>query len=127
MDKQNQQRFKFLGNAYVDFKITNFLTYRFQGGVDYVDYTQRTHLPAYNTGVGGYSSRANANINQNRQNFVSTIMTNQLTFNKSFGKHNVNATVIAEQQTFNFDQITGQGNNTQSNEIKKQVALANAF
>ena len=125
MDKQNQQRFKFLGNAYVDFKITNFLTYRFQGGVDYVDYTQRTHLPAYNTGVGGYSSRANANINQNRQNFVSTIMTNQLTFNKSFGKHNVNATVIAEQQTFNFDQITGQGNNTQSNDIKEPVALAN--
>jgi TonB-dependent starch-binding outer membrane protein SusC len=125
MDKQNQQRFKFLGNAYVDFKITNFLTYRFQGGVDYVDYTQRTHLPAYNTGVGGYSSRANANINQNRQNFVSTIMTNQLTFNKTFGKHNVNATVIAEQQTFNFDQITGQGNNTQSNDIKEPVALAN--
>ena len=125
MDKQNQQRFKFLGNAYVDFKITDFLTYRFQGGVDYVDYTQRTHLPAYNTGVGGYSSRANANINQNRQNFVSTIMTNQLTFNKAFGKHNVNATVIAEQQTFNFDQITGQGNNTQSNDIKEPVALAN--
>lgn len=125
LDQQNQQRLKFLGNAYVDVKIFDFLSYRFQGGVDYVDYTQRTHLPAYNSGNGGYSTRANANINQNRQNFVSTILTNQLTFNKSFGKHNVNATVVAEQQTFTFSQITGSGNNTQSNDIKEPVALAN--
>ncbi|HEX6225503.1 MAG TPA: SusC/RagA family TonB-linked outer membrane protein [Chryseolinea sp.] len=125
MDAQNQQRLKMLGNAYVDFKIFEFLTYRFTGGVDYVDYTQRQHLPAYNTGVGGYSSRSQANINQNRQNFASTILTNQLTFNKTFGKHNVNAVVVAEQQTFNFSQITGQGNNTQSNDIKEPQALAN--
>ncbi|HKZ39017.1 MAG TPA: TonB-dependent receptor, partial [Chryseolinea sp.] len=124
LDNQNQQRLKMLANAYVDFKIFDFLTYRLSGGVDYVDYTQRQHLPAYNSG-GGYSSRLNANINQNRQDFVSTILTNQLTFNKQFGKHNVNATVIAEKQTFNFTQVTGQGNNTQSNDIKEPVALAN--
>src|SRR5688572_6532972 len=41
MDQQNQQRLKFLGNAFVDFKIFEFLTYRFSGGVDYVNYTQR--------------------------------------------------------------------------------------
>ena len=81
IDQQNQQRLKFLGNAFVDVKIFDFLTYRFQGGVDYVDYTQRTHNPAYNSGPGGYSTRANAGINQNHQNFVSTILTNQLTFN----------------------------------------------
>jgi TonB-dependent starch-binding outer membrane protein SusC len=125
LDKQNQQRLKFLGNAYVDVKILEFLSYRFQGGVDYVDYRQRTHLPAYNSGPGGYSVRANANLNQNQQNFVSTILTNQLTFNKSFDKHNVNATVVAEQQTFTFTQTTGQGNNTQSNDIQEPVALAN--
>ena len=125
MDKQNQQRLKLLGNAYVDVKIFDFLTYRFQGGVDYVDYTQRTHTPAYNTGVGGYSSRTVAGINQNRQDFVSTILTNQLSFNKTFGKHTLNATAIAEQQTFNFTQITGLGNNTQSNDIEEPVALAN--
>jgi TonB-linked SusC/RagA family outer membrane protein len=125
MDKQNQQRLKFLGNAYVDVKIFDFLSYRFQGGVDYVDYTQHTHTPAYNTGPGGYSNRAVAGLNINRQNFVSTILTNQLNFNKTFGKHTVNATVVAEQQTFNFSQVTGLGNNTQSNDIKEPVALAN--
>ena len=113
-----------LGNAYVDFKIFEFLSYRFTGGVDYVNYTQRQHLPAYNTGVGGYSSRSQANVNQNRQNFASTILTNQLTFNKSFGKHNVNAVAVAEQQTFTFSQITGQGNNTQSNDIKEPEEMA---
>jgi TonB-linked SusC/RagA family outer membrane protein len=125
MDKQNQQRLKFLGNAYVDVKLFDFLTYRFQGGVDYVDYTQRTNTPAYSTGAGGYSNRSAAGVNLNQQNFVSTILTNQLTFNKSFGKHNVNATVVAEQQTFLFSQTTGLGNNTQSNDIKEPVALAN--
>lgn len=125
LDKQNQQRLKFLGNAYVDVKLFDFLSYRFQGGVDYVDYAQKTHLPAYNSGPGGYSTRANANLNMNQQNFVSTILTNQLSFNKTFGKHTINAIAVAEQQTFNFSQITGQGNNTQSNDITEPVALAN--
>lgn len=125
MDQQNQQRLKFLGNAYVDVKILDFLSYRLQGGVDYVDYTQRTHLPAYDSGPGGYSNRASANINQNRQNFVSVILTNQLTFEKTYGQHSISATAIAEQQTFNFSQITGQGNNTQSNVIREPVALEN--
>ncbi len=124
MDKQNQQRLKFLGNAYVDVKIFDFLSYRFQGGLDYVDYTQRTHQPAFNTGTGGYSSRPAALLNQNRQNFASVLLTNQLTFNKSFGKHTVNATLVAEQQTSNFSQITGAGENPLSNDVKEPVALS---
>jgi TonB-dependent starch-binding outer membrane protein SusC len=47
-----------------------------------------------------------------------------LTFNKTFGKHSVNATVVAERQTNNFSQITGAGENTQSNDIKEPVALS---
>jgi TonB-dependent starch-binding outer membrane protein SusC len=121
-DKQNQQRLKFLGNAYVDVKIFDFLSYRFKGGVDYVDYTQRSHSPAYNT--GGYSSRAAAIINQNRQHFTSVLLTNQLTFNKVFGKHSINAIVVAEQQTNNFSQITGAGENPLSNDISEPVALS---
>jgi TonB-dependent starch-binding outer membrane protein SusC len=123
-DQQNQQRLKFLGNAYVDVKIFDFLNYKFQGGLDYVDYTQRTHQPAYNTGSGGYSSRPAALLNQNRQNFASVLLTNQLTFNKAFGKHSVNATVVAEQQTNNFSQVTGAGENPLSNDVKEPVALS---
>jgi TonB-dependent starch-binding outer membrane protein SusC len=123
-DQQNQQRLKFLGNAYVDVKIFDFLNYRFQGGVDYVDYTQRTHQPAYNTGAGGYSSRPAALLNQNRQNFASVLLTNQLTFNKAFGKHSVNATLVAEQQTSNFSQLTGAGENPLSNDIEEPVAIS---
>lgn len=123
-DKQNQQRLKFLGNAYVNVKIFDFLEYRFQGGLDYVDYTQRQHQPAFNTGTGGYASRAAANINQNRQNFASVLLTNQLTFNKTFGKHAVTATVVAEQQTNNFSQITGAGENPLSNDVREPVALS---
>lgn len=121
-DKQNQQRLKLLANAYVDVSIFDFLSYKFQGGIDYVDYTQRTHQPAYST--GGFASRGVANINQNRQSFTSVLLTNQLTFNKAFGDHSVNATVVAEQQTFNFSQVTGAGENVLSNDIKEPVALA---
>lgn len=121
-DKQNQQRLKFLGNAYVDIKLFDFLSYRFKAGVDYVDYTQRSHSPAYNT--GGYSNRAAAIINQNRQHFASILLTNQLTFNKAFGKHSVNATLVAERQTNNFSQITGGGENGISNDITEPVGLS---
>ena len=123
MDKQNQQRLKFLGNAYVDIKIFDFLSYRFKGGVDYVDYSQKSYSPSYNTGAGGYSSRPAALINQNWQNFASVLLTNQLTFNKNFGKHSVNATVIAEQQTNTFSQITGNGENANSDVIEEFVGL----
>jgi TonB-linked SusC/RagA family outer membrane protein len=123
-DQQNQQRLKFLGNAYVDFKILDFLSYRFQGGLDYVDYTQRTHQPAFTTGTGGYSSRPAALLNQNRQNFASVLLTNQLTFNKMFGKHSINATLVAEQQTNNFTQVTGAGENPLSNDVQEPVAIS---
>jgi TonB-linked SusC/RagA family outer membrane protein len=121
-DKQNQQRLKLFANGYVDVKILDFLTYRFQGGVDFSNFIQRQHLPAYST--GGYSNRPEAQINQNRSGNVNAILTNQLTFNKAFGKHNINATVIAEQTTNTFSQITGQGNNPQSNDIQEPVALS---
>jgi TonB-dependent starch-binding outer membrane protein SusC len=121
-DKQNQQRLKFLGNAYVDVKIFDFLSYRFKGGVDYVDYTQRSHSPAYST--GGFSNRAAAAIAQNRQHFTSVLLTNQLTFNKAFGKHSINAIVVAEQQTNNFSQTSGAGENPLSNDILEPVALS---
>jgi TonB-dependent starch-binding outer membrane protein SusC len=121
-DKQNQQRLKFLGNAYVDVKIFDFLSYRFKAGVDYVDYTQRSHSPAFST--GGYSNRAAALINQNRQHFTSVLLTNQLTFDKAFGKHSINATVVAEQQTNNFSQISGGGENAISNDITEPVGLS---
>lgn len=122
MDKQNQQRLKMLGNVYADIKILDFLSYRFKAGIDYVDYTQRSHSPAYNT--GGYSNRTAAIINQNRQHFTSVLLTNQLTFDKSFGNHSVNATLVAEQQTNNFSQISGNGENPISNEITEPVGLS---
>lgn len=122
LDKQNQQRLKLLGNAYVDVNIFDFLTYRFKAGVDYVAYTQRSHSAAYNT--GGYSNRAAALVNQNRQDFTSVLLTNQLTFDKTFGKHSINATVVAEQQTNKFSQITGGGENAISNDINQPVGLS---
>lgn len=122
LDQQNQQRLKILGNAYVDVKIFDFLTYRFKAGVDYVAYTQRSHSAAYNT--GGYSNRAAALVNQNRQDFTSVLLTNQLTFDKTFGKHSINATVVAEQQTNKFSQITGAGENAISNDIYQPVGLS---
>lgn len=121
MDKQNQQRLKLLANMYVDVKIFDYLSYRFKAGLDYVDYTQQSHSPAYST--GGYSNRQAALINQNRQHFSSILLTNQLTFNKMFGKHSVNATLVAEQQTNSFSQISGNGENQISNDITQPVGL----
>jgi TonB-dependent starch-binding outer membrane protein SusC len=122
MDKTKNRRFKFLGNIYGELKIFDFLSYRFTMGADYTTLVQRGHNAAYNAGT---SSRNQAQINQRREQFNSIVLTNQLNFNKSFGDHTISAALVAEQQTFNFSQINGNGNNPNSNFIQEPSSLTN--
>jgi TonB-dependent starch-binding outer membrane protein SusC len=94
-DINNVQTFKFLGNAYVEVELAKFLRYRFTGGLDYVSARNYQFSPLYNE---GFNVRNPATIADNRNLFFSPIFTNTLTFEKTFGKHNVNAVAVAERQ-----------------------------
>ncbi len=120
-DINNTQRLKFLGNGYVEIEIAKFLRYKFTGGLDYVSARNYQFNPLYNE---GFNSRNPATISDNRDLYFSPIFTNQLTFEKAFGKHNINAVAVAERQEFRFIGL-GTGGNLSSNTIRELSGTTN--
>lgn len=106
MDRSYSQRIKLLGTLYTEIKLTNFLRYRFSFGADIVTTLGNDIYPIYND---GYKSRVQMQLNDNRTSYYSPILTNQLTFDKTFGKHALNVTAVAEQQTFRSSNLSTTG------------------
>jgi TonB-linked SusC/RagA family outer membrane protein len=120
-DVNNIQTFKFLGNAYMEIELAKFLRYKFTAGLDYVSARNYQFNPLYNE---GFNSRNPATIGDNRNLFFSPIFTNQLTFEKAFGKHNVNAVAVAERQEFTFIGLNT-GGQFNSNTIREMTGTTN--
>ncbi|UTA68631.1 TonB-dependent receptor [Emticicia sp. 21SJ11W-3] len=118
---QIDRSFKMLGTVYAEVKFTNWLRYKFTMGGDYSSSIFNGFVPIYND---GNRSRQTAELTQNRGQYFSTILTNQLTFDKTFGKHYVNATAVLERQdaTFKSINLTGQ---RPDNNIKEIQGAAN--
>ncbi|TAH22198.1 MAG: SusC/RagA family TonB-linked outer membrane protein [Cytophagales bacterium] len=120
-DINNTQRFKFLGNAYIEIELAKSLRYKFTGGLDYVSARNYTFNPLYNE---GFNSRNPASIGDGRDTYFSPIYTNQLTFEKTFGKHNINAVAVAERQEFRYIGLST-GGNFASNTIRELSGTTN--
>ncbi|HYF67980.1 MAG TPA: TonB-dependent receptor [Ohtaekwangia sp.] len=97
--------------GYLNVKLMDWLTYRFHAGVNISNSINNNFSPSYSSGAGGYDNRGFANISETRSNSVSPTLTNQLTVNKSFGKHNLNVDIIAEKQSSRSSFITASGTN----------------
>lgn len=105
-DQSYNQRIKLLGTLFAEVRFTNFLKYRFSFGADVVTGLEKNIYPIYND---GYKSRVQNNIQDNRGSYYSPILTNQLTFEKTFGKHYLTATAVAEKQNFRGSTLNGNG------------------
>ncbi|MGV3559364.1 SusC/RagA family TonB-linked outer membrane protein [Larkinella arboricola] len=105
-DQSYNQRIKLLGTLFSEIRFTNFLRYRFSFGADVVTNLGKNIFPIYND---GYKSRVQNNIQDNRASYYSPILTNQLTFDNTFGKHYINATLVAEKQNFRSSGLNGNG------------------
>lgn len=103
---QTSRNLKVIGSIYTDIRFTDWLKYRFTAGLDYGNGRFNSFLPIYND---GNRSRDLANVSETRNEFVSTIFTNQLTFEKSFGKHAVNFTAVVEKQDVGLRIIDASG------------------
>lgn len=120
-DISNTQRLKLLGNAYVEVEIAKWLRYKFTGGLDYVSARNYSFAPLYNE---GFNSRNPATIGDNRDLYFSPIFTNQLTFEKTFGKHTISALAVAERQQFRYIGL-GTGGNFAANTIREMSGTTN--
>ena len=86
---------KALGTAYAQVNFTPWLNFRSTFGVDYTNNAQHQFSPIFSD--KGRSATV-ATINDNRTNFTTLLFTQQLTLDKTFGDHHINAVGVFERQ-----------------------------
>lgn len=101
---------KILANAFLNVKIAPWLTFRTSYGVDYTNSRNFTYTPIYSD--GGTLNNQVASVNNGRNISTIGLATHQLTFDKTFGKHHVNAVAVYEQQNFNSISESASGQQT---------------
>jgi TonB-dependent starch-binding outer membrane protein SusC len=114
----NRQTAKILGTAFLEINFAKWLKFKSTFGVDYANMLDYRFAPIFNNnGAIAGSSATQATINNNRG--VSTVLlyTEQLSFDKIFGDHHVNAIAVYEQQSQKTKQENGVGNQA-SNELR---------
>ena len=91
LDKQNYNFSKLIGNGYVDFKFTNWLSYRFNAGAEVsFDY----HTEKRDSGIWRYADQLpSTSIYNDRETFTNFLVEHTLNFNKTFGEHAINGVV----------------------------------
>lgn len=104
-----------LGNVFAELKFTNWLKYRASIGMEYTADRVIIRLPIFDE---GYNSRVDNELTDNRFTYYSPVITNQLTFDKSFGRHLFNAVAVAEQQQTKRFVLNGSGKQS-TNEIEQ--------
>ncbi|WP_194777043.1 SusC/RagA family TonB-linked outer membrane protein [Pararhodonellum marinum] len=117
------QDFKILGTAYVDVDLFEGFKYKFLVGLDVGINTNDQYTPRFD--AGDFNFQPFASIAQNRSTFVSPLISNQLSYSKSFGKHNLDVLGVIEQQTFTFTNLSGSGQNFLTNDVRTLQGVQN--
>jgi TonB-linked SusC/RagA family outer membrane protein len=85
-----------LGTAFADVNFTSWLRFRSTFGANYINAYTTNYTPIYND--GGTSSASTASVAFTRASTLIKLYTQQLTFDKTFGKHHIGALAVYEQQ-----------------------------
>jgi len=110
-----QKSLKLLGTTFLDINFTNWLKSRTTFGIDHSNDALDDYTPIYND--AGTGSASLAAIRNRRNLYTSILFSQQLTFDKTFGNHHLNAIAVYEQQ--NGKSRTEDATGTQNtNEIK---------
>ncbi len=110
--RSNGKNTRIMGTAYAEAKFTDFLKYKFTVGLDYNSSRSFSRTPIYSAGQSGSTINS---LSDNRGEFIGRLFTNQISFDKSFGKNNLNAILVAEQQFGNYENILASGNYNTNN------------
>ena len=118
-----QQDFKILGTGYINVDLYDGLKYKFLVGLDIGIGTQDQYTPRFE--AGDFSFQPFASIQQNRSTFVSPLISNQLSYNKTIGQHTIGALAVLEQQTFTQTGLSGNGQNFLTNDVRVLQGVQN--
>lgn len=123
----NRMTTKIFGTAYVEVNFTKWLKFRSTFGIDYANGLDYRFSPIFNdSGTIAGSSAIQATITNNRSISSVKLYTQQLTFDKTFGDHHLNAIAVYEYQAQNTRQENANGNQA-SNELKTLNNASNSF
>ncbi|MFT3903336.1 MAG: TonB-dependent receptor [Niabella sp.] len=88
LDKVNNTYAKIVGNAFASLKLTDWLSYKFNFGLEAsFDYSKEVR----DTGVWRYTNQPPQTfVSEGRSRFTNMLMEHTLNFNKSFGQHSIN-------------------------------------
>ncbi|HVS95570.1 MAG TPA: SusC/RagA family TonB-linked outer membrane protein, partial [Puia sp.] len=91
LDKIYATDSRIVGNAYAEFKFTDWLSYRFNAGAEVSFYYNRE---VRDTGIWRYENQPPAtSVAETRQTYTNFLMEHTLNFNRSFGLHSISAVV----------------------------------
>jgi TonB-linked SusC/RagA family outer membrane protein len=117
----HRKLFKLLGTVYAQVNLAPWLSFRSVFGADYAGQYQHEFLPIYND--KGRNATV-ATINDQRANRTTLLFTEQLTFDKTFGAHHINAVAVFERQSANNFGESQTGNQA-SNDIETLIGARN--
>lgn len=92
------------GNVYAEISFTKDLKLRTQYSIDYGFGNRYTFNPSYTFGALSNEVREGSRTKSTSENWI---WTNNLTYNKTFGKHNINALLGQEFQEQNWENLYG--------------------
>ena len=108
-----REKINILGNAYVSYEFIKGLEYKFTAGGDYYSYIRNYYRPSYIPlrGHKYYDDLSAPKAQNNMNSYFHWTISNQLSFNRTFGDHSVNAVAVyeAEKQSIQTSQIVGTG------------------
>ncbi|MGN6493774.1 MAG: SusC/RagA family TonB-linked outer membrane protein [Agriterribacter sp.] len=118
---------KVLGTAYLEVNFTKWLRFKSTFGVDYANTLDYRFAPIFNdNGAIAGSSASVATVTNNRSSSTVLLYTNQLTFDKYFSNHHINAVAVVEQQSQQTKQENANGQQ-ESNELRTLNNAKNVF
>lgn len=114
-----------LGNIIGSFEIIEGLTYKINLGLEYFSNNNFKFRPTFFFNATQLGRQDFAQLDETNTNFLSTLIENTLNYDKSFGKHSINALAgYTEQETTNRA-IGITGTNFPNNDIRVLVAAEN--
>ncbi len=103
------ERNRFLGSAYAEYDIIEGLTYKFQVSYDRLDFKNKFFNPPSDLGWYYVTTNDEAALDVSNGSTVRTILDNLLTYDKSFGAHNIGVLAGVIQERSNYEITTGRG------------------
>jgi TonB-dependent starch-binding outer membrane protein SusC len=98
--------FKLVGSAFAEVELLKDLKYKFTAATDFATSTFNGFLPIFAT---GQNANALAQLQENRNQFLTILFTNTLSYDYKIGKNNFSLLGIAERQAFSNRGISVQG------------------